>query len=75
MARDESSIEKAKLIAKERRGFYIHFIIYIIVNVLIFAQWWYITEGEGFPWVITTTAGWGIGIIAHFITVFVLLKK
>ena len=75
MAKDEGLGEKTKLIAKERRGFYIHFIIYILVNILIYVQWLYITEGEGFPWFITTTAGWGIGIIAHFIAVFVLLKK
>jgi len=32
----------------------------------------WITNGEGFPWVITTTLGWGIGIAAHFIGVFIL---
>jgi hypothetical protein len=64
-----------KTIVKEKRGFYIHFIIYILVNIGIYAQWWYITGGEGFAWPITTTIGWGIGIIAHFIAVFVLLKK
>ena len=63
------------VITKEKRGFYIHFIIYLIVNIGLFIQWWYLTKGEGFPWVITTTGGWGIGIIAHFIAVFVLLKK
>jgi hypothetical protein len=63
------------VIAKERRGFYIHFIIYLLVNIFIYIQWWYITNGKGFAWPITTTLGWGIGIIAHFIAVFVLLKK
>ena len=28
--------------------------------------------GERFPWVIPTTVGWGIGIIAHFLGVFVI---
>ena len=65
----------AEKIAKEKRGFYIHFIIYLLVNILLFVQWWYITGGEGFAWPITTTIGWGIGIIAHFIGVFVFLKK
>jgi hypothetical protein len=59
----------------EKRGFYIHFIIYLIVNVLLFIQWWYITGGEGFAWPITTTIGWGIGIIAHFIVVFFFAEK
>lgn len=63
------------VLKKEKRGFYIHFIIYILVNIFIFAQWWYITSGEGFAWPITTTLGWGIGIVAHFLAVFVFLKK
>jgi hypothetical protein len=33
------------------------------------------TGGKGFAWSITTTLGWGIGIIAHFLAVFVFLKK
>jgi len=74
MASEEKS-EKTKVIAKEKRGFYIHFIIYILVNILLFAQWWYITGGEGFAWPITTTAGWGIGIAAHFIVVFIIGVK
>ena len=62
-------------IKKEKRGFYIHFIIYLIVNCLLFIQWWYITGGEGFAWPITTTFGWGIGIVAHFIVVFFFIEK
>jgi len=45
------------------------------VNIGLFIQWWIITGGTGFPWVITTTGGWGIGIIAHFIAVFYSMKK
>lgn len=73
MLNEERTFDKT--IVKEKRGFYIHFIIYILVNIGIYAQWWYLTGGEGFAWPITTTIGWGIGIIAHFIVVFVLLKK
>ena len=73
MANEEATSEK--VMKKEKRGFYIHFIIYLIVNIGLFVQWWYITGGEGFLWVITTTGGWGIGIIAHFLAVFVFLKK
>ena len=63
------------IVKKEKRGFYIHFVIYLIVNILLFIQWWYITGGEGFPWVLTTTIGWGIGIIAHFIAAFFFSDK
>ena len=72
MEEDKELSEKSDKIVKEKRGFYIHFIIYLIVNIGLFIQWLYLTKVEGFPWVITTTAGWGIGIIAHFIGVFVI---
>jgi len=64
-----------KVFKKEKRGFYIHFIIYILVNIGLYAQWWYITGGDDFAWPITTTFGWGIGVVAHFLVVFVFLKK
>ena len=72
MESDEELRKIAKERAKEKIGFYIHFIIYILVNAFLFAQWFWITEGTGYPWVVPTTAGWGIGIIAHFLGVFVI---
>ena len=75
MVAKEEIEKKEKMIAKEKRGFYIHFIIYILVNIFLYAQWWYITGGEGFAWPITTTLGWGIGIIAHFLVVLFMAKK
>ena len=72
MINEEELRKKAKAKAKEKSGFYIHFLIYILVNMFLFIQWYWITGGEGFPWVLTTTVGWGIGIVAHFIGVFVL---
>lgn len=73
MAKDKKL--KDEKIIKEKRGFYIHFIIYIIVNIGLYAQWWYMTGGEGFAWPITTTLGWGIGVVAHFVVVFFFLKE
>ena len=72
MVTDEELRKKAKKIAKDKIGFYVHFIIYIVVNAFLFIQWYWITEGEGFPWVLTTTIGWGVGIVIHFLAVFVI---
>jgi len=72
MTTDEELREKASQIAKDKTGFYVHFFIYILVNIFLFVQWYWITGGTGFPWVITTTIGWGIGITAHFLGVFVI---
>ena len=67
--------DKVRKITKEINDFYIHFVVYIIVNLFIFIQWWYISEGEGFPWFITTTGGWGIGILAHFIVTYRKIRE
>jgi len=75
MDSEKSESKKTDIYVKEKRGFYIHFVIYILVNIAIIAQWYYITGGEGFVWFVTTTVGWGIGIIAHFIAVFVVNKS
>ena len=72
MVTNEELREKASKIAKEKTGFYVHFLIYILVNVFLYAQWYWITGGTGFPWAIPATVGWGIGIVAHFIGVFVI---
>jgi hypothetical protein len=75
MASSTEKKKKAQMIVKEKTDFYIHFAIYIIVNLFIIIQWWWITEGEGFPWFITTLAGWGIGILAHFIVTYMKVKE
>ena len=70
MASDEELRKKARKIAKEKSDFYIHFVIYIAVNLFLFAQWW-ATSGFGeFYWPIFVLFGWGIGIAAHGITAF-----
>ena len=72
MVSDEELRKIAKERAKEKIGFYVHFIIYLLVNGFLYAQWYWLTDGIGFPWVVTTTIGWGIGLIAHFIVVFIV---
>lgn len=69
MAQDEELRKKARKIAKEKSDFYIHFVIYIAVNLFLFAQWW-ASAPEVFPWPIFVLSGWGIGVAAHGITAF-----
>ena len=75
MVSEEALRKEAKRIVKEKIGFYVHFVIYLLVNGFLYAQWFWITEGTGYPWVIPTTVGWGIGIVAHFVGVFILEPK
>ena len=58
--------KKAKKRAEEKIGFYVHFVVYLMVNLLLYVIWW--TNGAQMPpWPMWATIGWGIGIVAHFI--------
>jgi len=70
MVSDEELRKKAKKRAEEKTGFYVHFTIYVIVNLGLFAMWWFLHGPGTHPWPIWTTFGWGIGIAAHFIAVY-----
>jgi hypothetical protein len=71
MTSDEELRKKAKKRAEEKMGFYTHFTIYILVNLLLYAIWWINHGPSTHPWPIWATLGWGIGIVAHFLGVFV----
>jgi len=67
--------EKLRRIARERAkaklGFYIHLIVYVCINVLLFAIWYLFTlESGGFPWFIFPLIGWGIAVVIHAIVAF-----
>lgn len=70
MAPDDELRKKARKYAKEKSDFYIHFVIYIAVNLFLIAQWWVTLGPDGFPWFVFPLFGWGIGIAAHGITAF-----
>ncbi len=61
-------------IAKKRASFKRHLTTYLVINVFIWALWFF-RGGEDFdspyPWPIWTTLGWGIGIIFHYISAYV----
>jgi len=70
--------ERAKKRVEELKGFYIHFMVYVLVNIMIstvivVSQ---ISDGTGFLeaiWnfgVISTWIFWGIGIFFHAVKVF-----
>lgn len=70
MPTDEELRQIARKTAEEKSGFYIHFAIYIAVNLFLIAIWW-VTGGPGtFPWFVFILFGWGIGIFGHYVGVF-----
>jgi len=70
MVSDDELRKKAEKIAEEKIGFYIHFTVYILVNILLYVMWWINHGPSTYPWPLWATIGWGIGIGAHFIGVY-----
>lgn len=53
-----------------RRTFYLHAAVYVAVNLMLVAVW--ALAGGGFPWFLFPLMGWGIGLVAHGASAFLL---
>ena len=60
---------EAKQILK-RRVFYLHAAVWAATNLFIFVIW--LLVGGGFPWFLFPLLGWGIGLVAHGVTAYML---
>ncbi|MFC2073069.1 2TM domain-containing protein [Chloroflexota bacterium] len=49
-------------------------IIYVVVNIILVLVWAF-AAGGGYPWFLWVLGGWGIGILFHFLGVFVFGRK
>jgi hypothetical protein len=54
----------------KRRTFYLHLAVYLAVQVMLIAIWALV--GGGFPWFLFPLMGWGIGVVAHGASAFLL---
>ncbi len=52
-----------------KRSFWVHLAVYVAVNALLVLIW-SVTSGEYF-WPVWPMLGWGIGLAAHAVTVYV----
>ena len=66
---EEQIYAEARKRVAAKKGFYMHFIVYICVNILLVLIWAF-AAGGGFPWFIFPLGGWGIGILFHFLSIF-----
>ncbi|BBL61082.1 MAG: 2TM domain-containing protein [Methanobrevibacter arboriphilus] len=70
---DDKAYKRAKKRVDDVKGFYIHLVTYIIINFFLFiinliftpGTWWFL-----FPLIF-----WGIGLIFHFLGIFVFENK
>ncbi len=65
---EEQRYARAKARVDEIKGFYIHLIVYLIVNLGLFTMNLFTGGGWWFYW---GTLGWGIGLAVHGLSVFV----
>ena len=70
---EEEIYKEAEKIVEEKKGFRTHFIVYLAVNILLIIIW--AATGAGFPWFVFPLGGWGIGVLFHFINVYVFSRE
>lgn len=68
----EERFRKAKAKVESLKGFYSHLFFYVFINLLIFGLNYFTTPGLW--WFYWPLIGWSLGLLAHFISVFVLPK-
>ncbi|MGZ5204688.1 MAG: 2TM domain-containing protein, partial [Caldimonas sp.] len=77
MDRIDNGTDEDKLMRRARRrvgiklGFYIHLLVFVLVNLGLFALNAY-TGGQ--RWAVFPLAGWGLGLAIHGIVTFVSLQ-
>lgn len=72
--KDEAEIyEEAKKIVEEKKSFRIHFIVYLCVNALLVVIW--AVTDRSFPWFVFPLGGWGIGVLFHYLNVYVFPRR
>ena len=64
-------------LAKKRVGFKSHLITYLLM-IPFFWLIWFLAGSHvgrsGLPWAVWPTAGWGVGVLFHFLGVYVFSK-
>jgi hypothetical protein len=67
---DQEIDQLARRRAGAKMGWYIHAIVYLLVNALIFSLSRY-AFGQR-PWSVFPVLGWGVGLVLHGVSVFLL---
>lgn len=70
---NDENYQRAKKRLDDVKGFYTDLICYVIINIFLFALNYIFTPGTW--WFIFPLVFWGIGVIFHFLGVFVFENK
>jgi len=68
MNTEEIRYQKAKERVEEIKGFYTHLIVYVVINLMLFAI--NMLASPGGLWFVWPLAGWGVAVVLHAVRVF-----
>ena len=68
----EKVYEQAKQHVEDRIGFFWHLIIFIVVNAALVGIWYFLPGSDSYFWPKWSLFGWGIGLLIHFGSVFLV---
>jgi hypothetical protein len=75
---NEQRDEQLWTIAKKRAGFKRHLITYVIINIFLWAIWYFSPHRDyysgDFPWPLWTTLGWGVGLAFNYAGAYLFTK-
>lgn len=52
-------------LARKRVEFRTHLVVFVVINSVLWAIWFF--TGQGYPWPVWPLAGWGVGVIFHYL--------
>jgi hypothetical protein len=67
---DAQIYEQARKRVKEKKDFFVHFVVYAVVNLVLVFIWGVTMNWHGYPWFMWPMFGWGIGVVFHGLSVF-----
>ena len=70
---EEEIYKKARKRVEEKKALLSHFIVYVVVNAILIVIW--AATSRSYPWFLWPLGGWGIGLIFHFLGVFVFDRE
>jgi uncharacterized membrane protein len=70
---EQEIYERARKRVEEKKGFYAHLCVYLVINILIVIIW-LVTSLGCYPWFVFPVGGWGVIVILHALFVFVFHK-
>ncbi|MDH7459996.1 2TM domain-containing protein [Chitinophagaceae bacterium 26-R-25] len=55
-----------------RKGFRIHLLVFLLATPVVWLVW-YLTD-RTYPWALWSTVAWGVGLLFHYLGVYVFRK-